>query len=137
MALTLEERGILGEGMSFSSSEREAADNIETHFHISGNVGQGVFAGNIAQSTIEQTASSVSKHDFESLRKRLAEIGVDSDDVDQLEIAIEDDGDFIPTESKQYGKSVRAWLGGILVCAATKVSVDMLTLALDSFFGLP
>ncbi|MBV6325510.1 hypothetical protein [Duganella violaceipulchra] len=137
-ALQLEEQGVLGHGLSFSEQERSAAmsNNIRIENF------QGVL-GNVSGGTVSQTNSlTVQSSNFESLAKYLEQQGVKTDEVKQLEVAIASDSR--PESSSKLGPKVSAWVGKMMVRAASggwdigvAAAGGLLTSAIAKFYGLP
>lgn len=109
------------------------------NYHIYGNV------GNVASGKdIQQTATvNIQQGDFKNLADLLREHGVEEDEIGTLENAIKSDP--IPSRSnKTLGKKVSAWLGKMLQKSAegtwkiaTTAAADLLTRAINSYYGLP
>ncbi|UXL29522.1 hypothetical protein [Stenotrophomonas maltophilia] len=136
-ALSLEAEAIVGDGLSFSASEKQAAMNsqnirIENFQGILGNV-QG---GSVTQSNTQHIVAS----DFSSLARYLAEKGVKEAEIKDLELAVRDDPE--PGKGGSFGPRVSAWMGKMVTLAATggwEVSVatagGVLAAALSKFYG--
>lgn len=137
-ALSLEAEGIVGDGLSFSVSEKQAAMNsqnirIENFQGILGNV-QG---GSVTQTNTVHIVAS----DFSSLARYLAEKGVKDAEIKELELAVRDDPE--PDREGSFGPKVSAWIGRMVTLAATgswEVSVatagGVLAAALCKFYGI-
>lgn len=136
-ALSLEEEGILGEGMSFTNEEKQKAMGA-TVIHIQNF--QGVL-GDVEGSTVTQNLSIVIKeNDFSTLASYLESVGLSAEDIKELEDAISEDSH--PTASEDYGEKTSGWIGKMVAKAATgawQVGVGsaggLLAQALSSFFG--
>lgn len=88
--------------------------------------------------TVHQKATAVTEGDAESLLTHLREFGVDTDDLEELQTALSSEPDAPNGES---GQKVRAWMGGMLMKAASgtwNVSLDVasriLTEALKNYY---
>ncbi len=112
-SLKLEEEGILGEGMTFSQEEKEAAVGIHK---ISIHNFQGII-GDVSNSAVTQNLEmKIGKDDFESLGKYLSSFDVPESDISGLRRAITDDG---PLKSENsFGEKVSAWMGKMVSKAA-------------------
>ena len=112
-SLKLEEKGILGKGMTFSDDEKEIAVsnpsiNIQTF--------QGIL-GNVTNSTLTQDLKmTVKVNDYESLKTFLNSTGISSNDLVDLKDAI--DNDPKPNTKGKFGDRVSAWMGKMLTKAA-------------------
>lgn len=137
-AVRLEAQGILGEGISFSSDEKEKASK-NMNIHIANF--QGVL-GDVSSSTVSQNLHmTVTKGDFDSLAHFLEKNGVENSDLQKLDIAIREDG--TKGSSKKFGDAVSSWIGGMLTKAASgawTVSLGaagkLLADALKAYYGL-
>ncbi|MCW6026468.1 hypothetical protein K4043_00405 [Stenotrophomonas sp. SRS1] len=137
-ALSLEAEGVLGDGISFSASEKKTAMSshnirIENFQGILGNV-EG---GSVSQTNTQNIAAS----DFSSLARYLAEKGVREADIKELEHAVRDDPE--PRTAGGFGPKVSAWIGKMVTLAASggwEVSVatagGVLATALSKFYGV-
>jgi len=137
-ALSLEAEGILGDGLSFSASEKQAAMNsqnirIENFQGILGNV-EG---GSVSQTNVQHIVPS----DFSSLARYLASKGVGEEEIRELEVAVRDDPE--PRGEKGFGPKVSEWVGRMVTLAAAgswEISVatagGLLAAALGKFYGL-
>jgi hypothetical protein len=113
-ALDLESRGILGDDMSFTSEEKQAAKEMQTI-----NIGQfqGVL-GNIQQSTVTQNLNmDVRKDDFDSLAAYLRSVGVEDAQIADLKERIKHDP--VPQEKDKLGPKVSSWIGEMVSKAAS------------------
>lgn len=88
----------------------------------------------------QNTISSVRTGDLQSLRAHLAEAGVSSEDVSELEEAIVSDGR--PQDPSKLGPSTSGWIGKMVSKAATgawdvtaAVGADLLTKAILLYYG--
>ncbi len=115
-ALDLEAQGIIGAGLTFSSTEKIKASST-TSIRIENF--QGVL-GNIENSTVTQNLGlSIAKGDFENLRNKLSELKVEQSDIDELQTALESEP--VITEREKFGQKVGAWIGKMVQKAATGV----------------
>lgn len=137
-ALSLEQAGILGEGMSFTEKEKEKAKsnseiNIQ-HF-------QGVL-GDVTNSSIDQTMTmTITPGSFDSLSEYLKTHKVTDEDLKQLENAIRLDPE--PTSRSKTGKKVSEWIGKMVQKAANgswNIGVgaagNLLASAISKFYGI-
>lgn len=142
-ALTLEENGILGIGVSFSKKEKQKAVIMGNQININNS---GVFQntiGNMNNIESSQTLNnSVIHNDFESLKNFLLSNKVDAQDIDALSKAIEEDSNITST-GNNFGKNVTAWIDIMIVKAVngvwnigTNVASELLTESLRRYFGL-
>jgi len=136
-SLKLEDKGILGTGMTFSEDEKEIAVsspgiNIQNF--------QGVL-GNITNSTLTQHLEmTVKTNDYESLKSFLLSTGLSNDDLLDLESVIQTDPR--PNTKGKFGKGVSAWMGKMLTKAANgswQVSAaaagNLLAQAIGAYYG--
>lgn len=115
-SLKLEEEGIMGDGMSFSSEEKAKA---HTSHSITIENFQGVF-GNVSESTVNQDLEMVVKAgDIESLSQHLKAKGLEEQDIAELKQAI--DTDPKPENRSNLGTNVSGWIGKMVSKAATGV----------------
>ena len=137
-ALRLEKEGILGEGMTFSSAEKNKASSGQ---QIKINNFQGIL-GDVSNSCVEQQLQmDVKKNDFESLAACLRSLAVTDDDIEELKEAVTEDGPI--SESHTLGSKVTNWLGGMMVKAgkltgplATAISSGLLVEAIKAYYGM-
>jgi hypothetical protein len=111
-SLALEADGILGEGLLFSASEKQAAMhniNIQNFQGILGNVDGG---SSVTQTNSQQITTS----DFSTLARHLTETGVSKEDVQELELAVHQDPK--PQSPTEFGPNVSAWVGKMVGKAA-------------------
>ena len=112
-ALDLESRGILGDDMSFTSEEQQAAKEMQT-IHIG--QFQGIL-GNVQQSTVTQNLNmDVRKGDFDSLAAYLQSVGVEDAQITVLKDKIKQDP--TPQDKDQLGPKVSSWIGDMVSKAA-------------------
>lgn len=137
-SLSLEAEGILGDGLSFSSKEKQAA--MQSH-NIRIENFQGIL-GNVDGGSVTQTNTQhITASDFSSLARYLANQGVDDTDIQELELAVRDDPE--PGHRKGFGPKVSAWIGKMVSLAASggwEISLatagSVLAAALSKFYGL-
>lgn len=137
-SLKLEEKGILGEGMTFSEDEQELATKSQ---EINIQNFQGVF-GNIENSSITQNLEMrINKNDFESLKKYLLSLGLLEQDISDLHEAISLDSP--PKPKDNFGNRVSDWMGKMVSKAATgswQVGVgavgSLLAKAISLYYGI-
>lgn len=87
------------------------------------------------------TKVTVVENDLESLKKFLADIGVDSEDLDELEESIKSDE--VSQTEYGFGDTVKSWLGKTLIKVgassskiSTSVAASLITQALLKYSGL-
>ena len=137
-SLRLEQRGILGEGMRFSSEEKAIAMN-SSNIHIGSF--QGVL-GNIDNSEVTlHQHMEVNAGDFSSLSATLAKAGVAESDLQELKVAVESDPK--PEVPQLLGPKVSSWIGGVMTKAASgtwEVTLEtagkLLPTAIAAYYGL-
>lgn len=137
-ALQLEQEGIVGEGMRFTSEEKAIAMTSQ-NIHIGSF--QGIL-GDVAGSTVTQTLNmSIKSGDFNSLKLQLTEAGVSAEDLESLKAAL--DGDPKPASPSGFGPKVSAWIGTMMTKAASgawKVTLDtagkLIPTAIAAYYGL-
>jgi hypothetical protein len=137
-SLKLEEKGILGKGMTFSDDEKEIAVsnpsiNIQNF--------QGVL-GDVSNSTLTQDLNmTVKVNDFESLKGFLCSAGISDTELIDLKDAINNDPK--PKTKGKFGSSVSTWMGKMLTKAANgswQVSAaaagNLLAQAVGAYYGI-
>ncbi|WP_423391489.1 hypothetical protein [Burkholderia sp. LMG 21824] len=137
-SLSLERENILGHGLSFSASEKQAAMHSQ---NIRIENFQGIL-GNVEGSSVTQTNSQhIAASDFSSLARYLTEQGVGDAEIRELERAVREDPE--PRSSNEFGPRVSAWVGKMVAHAASggwEISVatagGVLAAALSKFYGL-
>ncbi|WJM84751.1 abortive phage resistance protein [Dickeya chrysanthemi] len=142
-SLSLENRGIFGEGLLFSQAEkREAAEmtvnninNFNGNVHNAGAIGAGN-TGDIHQQ------NSITSGNFNSLERQLKEHGLDDTDVTELEQLVKQTSK--PTTKDGVEKEFGAWIGKITGKAFTgglkiagTAAPALLTNAICHYFGIP
>ncbi|MCW5212511.1 hypothetical protein VU04_06340 [Desulfobulbus sp. TB] len=138
-ALVLEQEGILGEGLTFTSKEKEIAEQSVTINNIENF--QGVL-GNVSNSTVTQTNHLViNSDDFNSLAEHLRSQGVANQDIEELQQAVENDP--APTQPNAFGSHVSTWMGKMMIKAAdgtwnvgVATAGGLLANALGKYYGL-
>lgn len=136
-ALQLEQDGILGEEMRFTSEEKAIAMTSQ-NIHIANF--QGIL-GNVNESTVNQSLDmSVKNGDFNSLQQKLGEAGISTEDLQDLKSALE--ADTKPDSPSEFGPKVSAWIGNMITKAASgawKVTVDtaakLIPEAIAAYYG--
>jgi hypothetical protein len=113
-ALDLESRGILGEDMTFTSEEQQAAKKMQTV-----NIGnfQGVL-GDVKHSTVTQNLKmDIQKGDFDSLAAYLRSVEVEEAQIADLKERIKQDP--VPQAKDKLGPKVSSWIGEMVGKAAS------------------
>lgn len=97
---------------------------------------------NLGDNSSFNIANNVSKNDLDALKQHLVTEGISSEDVDDLEVAINYDGPIAP-RSKNYGSAVGQWFSGMISKAANGTAgigvaavTDLLSSALKKYYGL-
>ncbi len=140
-AIRLEEAGIVGEGMSFTSEERNKAASQERIINNIGTV-YGV-AGSVDRSHLDQSFNvNIAPGNFDSLHSYLIGRGIDPRDLAELKTALESDQHV--GDSKPFGTNVSAWIGKMVAKAASgawQIGVatagKLLSETIASYLGLP
>ena len=130
IALDLEKKGVVGEGMSFTPEEK-ARVSATTTYHI--DTVQGVVGDIYGGSLNQRFTLSIKKNDIESLKLELKKSGLQDSDLDQLESAIANDA------SRQvghghFGSAVSDWVG-TMVSKASAGTWDIGVAAAGSLLG--
>lgn len=113
-ALDLETRGILGDNMSFTHEERQAAKEMQT---VNIENFQGVL-GNVQNSTVTQNLNmEVRQGDFDSLAAYLQSLGVGDDQIRDLRERMKEDP--APQAKDRLGPKVSSWIGDMVGKAAS------------------
>ena len=113
-SLELEKRGILGEDMSFTSEEKQAAKEMQT---ITIENFQGVL-GDVHNSTVTQNLNmAIQTGNFDSLATYLHSQGVSEADIEDLKRKIEQDTQ--PQSKDMLGPKVSSWIGKMVGKAAS------------------
>lgn len=136
-ALKLEQEGILGEGISFTTEEVQRA-GTSTQIQIESF--QGIL-GNVQGGTVSQTMSMhVQKGNWPSLEEYLRSIGLGGEDISDLKAAVE--AEPAPSEGKGWGKQVSDWVGRMVSKAASGawqvglgVASNLLASAIKAYYG--
>jgi len=97
---------------------------------------------NLGDSSSFNITNNVIKNDIAALKRHLESEGVSSEDVNELEFAINSDGPIAP-RSKNYGPAVGQWFSGMISKAANStagisvpVITDLLSSALKKYYNL-
>lgn len=138
-ALQLEVEGVLGEGLTFSETEKRRAEMSQS---INIHNFQGVL-GNVADSNVQQNLNmTITPGNFSSLAAHLADHGVSTDDLHELENAVRHDPQ--PSDKAKLGDRVSIWIGKMIGKAAQggwNISLgaagNLLASAIAKFYGLP
>lgn len=137
--LDLEDKGIVGEDMSFTPEEQQAAKGLQT---VNIENFQGIL-GNVQHSTVTQNLNmEVQKGDFDSLSAYLQSLGVESPDIVSLEKRIHEDSP--PQTRDKLGPGVSSWIGEMVRKAASGTwsialgtAGSLLAQAIWLYYGLP
>ncbi|MDD5168158.1 MAG: hypothetical protein PHN75_05030 [Syntrophales bacterium] len=136
-SLSLEEKGILGQGLTFSEDEKKMAVSSPS---INIQNFQGVL-GDVTNSTLSQDLNmTVKTNDYDSLESFLLSTGVSRNDLADLKNAIYEDPK--PITRDRLGDRVSAWMGRMLTKAANgswQISVatagNLLAQAIGAYYG--
>ena len=136
--LKLESKGILGNNMTFTPSEKESA--LRNHSSITIQNFQGVL-GDITQSNVSLNLTmEIKPRNFDSLSKVLIENGIDKTSIADLQSALELDPK--PIEGGKFGKNVSAWVGRMVSKAsdgswqiAIGTAANLLSEAIIKYYG--
>jgi hypothetical protein len=108
------------------------------HTHIYGNVASLAQGGQVTTYDVDIT---VIQNDLQTLKEYLASLGIDEEDIDELDEAIREDAKS-PAESG-LGSKVRGWLGKMIGKSGTaawnvgiSVAATLLEKALSRYYGL-
>ncbi|MCJ8351384.1 hypothetical protein [Moritella sp.] len=137
--LKLEQEGVTGEGLSFSSEEVKKA-HMSTHINIKHFQGVlGDVTGSELTQNLEMTISE--SNNFEELAEYLSKHNVPQNDVAELKHAIESDGAINSTG--QIGSNVSSWIGNMCSKAASgswaislATAANILGAGISKFYGL-
>lgn len=102
---------------------------------------QGIL-GNVENSAVTQNLElSIVKGDFEKLRKKLSELKIEHEDVDELQVALE--SETVISERDKFGPKVSAWIGKMVQKAAMgawDISINtagnILAILIANYYGL-
>jgi AbiTii len=137
-ALSLEAEGILGDGLSFSETERKIAMASNT---IKIENFQGVLGDVHGGAVTQNNSMTVNSGSFASLAAYLRQQGIDAALVKELEVAIAEDPE--PALSNGFGPRVSQWIGKMMTLAASggwEVSIatagTLLAASISKFYGL-
>ncbi|MDC9596864.1 AbiTii domain-containing protein [Xenorhabdus anantnagensis] len=142
-ALQLESKNILGEGLLFSSEEKNEAigmtiNNIN-NFHGNVNNAGAIGAGNTGEIHQQNT---ITAGDFNSLERQLKDYGIEDNDISELKEIV----DYLPapTSSDNFGEKIGGWIGNMIGKAysgslkiAGSAAPTLLTNALCHYFNIP
>lgn len=136
--LKLEEQGILGDGLMFTTKEiRIAAANPNIRIDNF----QGIL-GSVTQSNVTQNlAINISKGDVDALCSVLAKSGVSEIDLHGLRDAVKSDPE--PSSKQSFGKKVSGWIAKMVGKAASGswdigvgAAGNLLAEAISKYYGL-
>jgi len=137
-SLNLESAGILGENLTFSKEEKKKAEisPIINISHFQGILGD-VHGGSVSQAM----SMTITSGNFDSLAKYLNNQGVSTQDIKDLEEAIQKDP--TPSDKGQFGNKVSKWIGKMVGKAADgswKIGIaaagNLLATAIGKYYGL-
>ncbi|OCH07850.1 hypothetical protein [Aliivibrio fischeri] len=138
-ALKLEQEGVTGEGLSFSSEEVKKA-HMSTNINIKNF--QGVL-GDVTDSELTQNLDMTisESNNFEELAEYLSNHNVQQTDITELKQAIESDSGIDSTS--QIGSNVSSWIGSMCSKAASgswaislATAANVLSAGINKFYGL-
>ncbi|CDM92067.1 hypothetical protein [Xenorhabdus bovienii] len=142
-ALLLENKKILGEGLLFSTKEKNEAigmtvNNIN-NFHGNVNNAGTIGAGNTGDIHQQNT---ITAGDFNSLERQLKDYGVEDNDISELREIVQHSP--VPTSSGSFGEKIGGWIGNTIGKAysgslkiAGSAAPALLTNALCHYFNIP
>ena len=137
-SLELESKGILGEGISFSQTEKDKAASAASirieNFH-------GVF-GDVKNSTIHQSGFiNIIKKDFDSLKSYLESTGVNPADIEILKVALDKEKEL--AGPNKFGPKVAEWIGKMVAAASSgawQIGIgaagNILATAIQKYYGM-
>jgi len=136
-AMKLENDGILGKGMSFTTEEKERAFRNQ---EININNFQGIL-GNVSDSAVSQKLDmNINRGDFDGLSQFLKSNGIKKEDIAELKKALKSEPK--PLASGNFGEKVSQWIGDMMSKAASgiwKIAVGaagtLLTKAIWAYYG--
>lgn len=137
-SLQLESEGVLGEGLTFSETEKRKAEMSQS---INIHNFQGVL-GNVSGSNVQQNLNmTITPGNFDSLAAYLSGHGVCTEDLHELEDAIRHDPQ--PNDKAKFGDKVSGWVGKMVTKAAQGgwsiglgAAGNLLASAISKFYGL-
>jgi len=138
-ALKLEQEGVTGENLSFSTDEVKKA-SMSTNINIANF--QGVL-GDVKDSELTQDLNMTitESNDFEQLAKYLAGHNIEKSDIDNLKSAIDTDEN--PSTNKKIGTNVSSWIGSMVSKAAEgswsislATAANVLGTGISKYYGL-
>jgi hypothetical protein len=113
-------------------------DEVHNVFNYTVYGSHNVVAG--GQEVNQEVTQVVKSNDQKSLIKYFENLGIEKDDLNDLEVAIEKDG--APEENGEFGTAVKSWIGNMIVKAskgAWKIAIEaapkLLTADLSNFYG--
>ncbi|SFU90709.1 abortive phage resistance protein [Xenorhabdus koppenhoeferi] len=142
-ALLLESKNILGEGLLFSSEEKNEAIgmtvNNTNNFHGNVNNAGTIGAGNTGDIHQQNT---ITAGDFNSLERQLKDYGVEDNDISELKEIVQNSP--IPISSDNFGDKIGGWIGNMIGKAysgslkiAGTAAPALLTNAICHYYGIP
>lgn len=137
-ALDLEDKGILGEEISFTDEEKSKA--TENHIYIIQNF-QGNL-GNISGNMINQNFNClVRQNNSEDLKKAFEEMHIEQHDIQSILEAIKEEPSL--SNNKKFKPKVAAWIEKMVTKAvagtwdiSAKIALELLVKKLFAFYGL-
>ncbi|NTW13628.1 MAG: hypothetical protein HGA31_01175 [Candidatus Moranbacteria bacterium] len=113
-------------------------EKIMNVFHntIIGNVGNLSEGGSDYS---QNAAVYVTAGDFQALHDQLVQFGIEEQDIQALNIAIEEDRESEDKESRALGKKVKAWIAKVtsgLKPLAQNISADLIVKAILMYYGI-
>ncbi len=137
-SLRLEANGILGNDLTFSATEKDAAMSNRT---INITNFQGILGDISGGAVTQNNCIELKAGDFQSLRSVLQENGICDRDLNELETAITTDPG--QPERGRFGPNVSAWMGKMISNASSGawgVSIaaagDLLSKAIGAYYGI-
>ncbi|MBY8317887.1 hypothetical protein KW543_19205 [Vibrio fluvialis] len=115
-AIELDMNGVVGEGISFSTHEKEIAKVTTNNFIFNGDV-QGIVGNEVKDNQQSFSSVTVTYNDLKALKDVFLNSGLSQSDVDELEVAIKSDD--TPKLAGTYGENVSAWMGKMISKAAS------------------
>ncbi|MBD2784825.1 abortive phage resistance protein [Xenorhabdus sp. DI] len=142
-ALLLESKNILGEGLLFSSEEKNEAIgmtvNNTNNFHGNVNNAGTIGAGNTGDIHQQNT---ITAGDFDSLERQLKDYGVEDNDISELKEIVQNSPN--PISSDNFGDKIGGWIGNMIGKAysgslkiAGTAAPALLTNAICHYYGIP
>ncbi|MCL5959400.1 MAG: hypothetical protein M1358_08805 [Chloroflexi bacterium] len=116
----------------------ERVNQVFNTYILGGNNNLASGSSNFTQNVV----NTVQKGDFDSLRSYLASLGVSAKEIQELEKAIQQDGE--PQHPRQFGEKVAGWIGKMTSKAVsgawsgvTAAAAELLFKAVASYYGIP